>query len=403
MKPIVIIPGLFASIPDPLSPYGYSLGFSEKFYKTLIEGLCSMGYKLDRDLFVACYPWWENIKDISIDYLIPMIDRAKKVNNTEDVILICHSMGGLVARDYIQDNNYRYDVSKLIMLGTPNAGSANAYYAWEGGDLAPTPEFDPLNAFYKAFVWMMSKQHLLPHPKDVIRNHIKSIKELLPVKEYGSYIFTYKNSEINFIPVKEMKEVNEYLTELNKGFKLLEERCELYLLGGIDHYTNEYIQVSTKKDKLWDDGKPEGVVRNLEGDGTVLLKSLRVKNPATKIKSMHSNLMGNAIELISGILNLNYKGHYEAEKISNYISIILPRGMEIYGDMDNLKLDKITLNDKFDWYLSFNVEKKDYSFKMKETIPSSEVFIDTMKKGMSAYKEFKQTTSELIVKGEDIS
>jgi pimeloyl-ACP methyl ester carboxylesterase len=42
--------------------------------------------------------------------------------------LICHSMGGLVARDYIESAGYRGGVERLIMLGTPNLGSKWAGY-----------------------------------------------------------------------------------------------------------------------------------------------------------------------------------------------------------------------------------------------------------------------------------
>jgi hypothetical protein len=51
-----------------------------------------------------------------------MIDIAKKrVLNDDDLIIIAHSMGGLVARRYLQifDNN---PINKLLMLGTPNHG-----------------------------------------------------------------------------------------------------------------------------------------------------------------------------------------------------------------------------------------------------------------------------------------
>jgi len=37
--------------------------------------------------------------------------------------IIAHSMGGLVARDYIEGPDYHGGVDRLIMLGTPNAGS----------------------------------------------------------------------------------------------------------------------------------------------------------------------------------------------------------------------------------------------------------------------------------------
>jgi hypothetical protein len=37
--------------------------------------------------------------------------------------LICHSMGGLVARCYVESEMYRGGVTRLIMLGTPNRGT----------------------------------------------------------------------------------------------------------------------------------------------------------------------------------------------------------------------------------------------------------------------------------------
>ncbi|CAN5631779.1 hypothetical protein BH23PLA1_BH23PLA1_10360 [soil metagenome] len=40
--------------------------------------------------------------------------------------VVCHSMGGLLARYYVEGDNYSGDVSDLILLGTPNRGSAIA-------------------------------------------------------------------------------------------------------------------------------------------------------------------------------------------------------------------------------------------------------------------------------------
>ena len=43
--------------------------------------------------------------------------------SVEALPLVVHSMGGLVSRAYIQSDNYSSNVSKLLMLGTPNYGS----------------------------------------------------------------------------------------------------------------------------------------------------------------------------------------------------------------------------------------------------------------------------------------
>ena len=62
-------------------------------------------------------------------------DRLKKVVNIvlhhtgkNKVIIIAHSMGGLVARAYIKNYNATDKVDKLIMIGTPNHG----IYGWLG-------------------------------------------------------------------------------------------------------------------------------------------------------------------------------------------------------------------------------------------------------------------------------
>jgi pimeloyl-ACP methyl ester carboxylesterase len=36
---------------------------------------------------------------------------------------VCHSMGGLIARDYVESDQYANDVDHLILVGTPNSGS----------------------------------------------------------------------------------------------------------------------------------------------------------------------------------------------------------------------------------------------------------------------------------------
>jgi len=68
------------------------------------------------------------------------IETIKSLENTDKVNIVAHSMGGLVARSYIEsadlkglpdagnypDLNYNHDVQKLIMLGTANHGASLA-------------------------------------------------------------------------------------------------------------------------------------------------------------------------------------------------------------------------------------------------------------------------------------
>lgn len=53
--------------------------------------------------------------------------------------LVCHSLGGLVARVYIQELGGARRVDRCITLGTPHRGTYNSYWLWSrvGGELRP--------------------------------------------------------------------------------------------------------------------------------------------------------------------------------------------------------------------------------------------------------------------------
>jgi PKD repeat protein len=94
------------------------------------------------------YDWRLPIDVIARDYLKPAIDQAKRSTNQPKVNIVAHSMGGLVARAYIQSPRagteecvespnglcYENDVERLVMLGSPNYGASVIYFMWEGGE-----------------------------------------------------------------------------------------------------------------------------------------------------------------------------------------------------------------------------------------------------------------------------
>jgi pimeloyl-ACP methyl ester carboxylesterase len=53
--------------------------------------------------------------------------------------LVCHSLGGLVARVYLQQLGGARRVDRCITLGTPHRGTYNAYWVWSrvGSELRP--------------------------------------------------------------------------------------------------------------------------------------------------------------------------------------------------------------------------------------------------------------------------
>jgi len=51
------------------------------------------------------------------------IGKIKAATNAEKIILVCHSMGGITARQYVQSPDYTNDVAKIITVSTPHLGS----------------------------------------------------------------------------------------------------------------------------------------------------------------------------------------------------------------------------------------------------------------------------------------
>jgi alpha-beta hydrolase superfamily lysophospholipase len=78
----------------------------------------------DRGFQVAyfCYPADQGIDD-SVKLFEQQLATVRQTYPGIRLDLIGHSMGGLIARDYVEGNDYRGDVDHLILVGTPNDGS----------------------------------------------------------------------------------------------------------------------------------------------------------------------------------------------------------------------------------------------------------------------------------------
>ncbi len=90
----------------------------------LINKLKETGYKENTDLFVFPYDWrLDNV--YTAQKLKEKIDSVLSQTGSGKVTLVAHSMGGLIAKQYIADNGSD-KVDKLIFIGTPHLGAPNA-------------------------------------------------------------------------------------------------------------------------------------------------------------------------------------------------------------------------------------------------------------------------------------
>lgn len=123
--PIIFIPGLFGSMSNIIIPGtgNWNFGLSAFIYEPFIMMLESIGYERNQNLFICFYDWRQRIAFSTQKYLLKTITYVKKFTGCDKLNLVCHSMGGLLARSYVQSEEYENDVEQLIILCTPNAGS----------------------------------------------------------------------------------------------------------------------------------------------------------------------------------------------------------------------------------------------------------------------------------------
>ncbi|MBF8249980.1 MAG: esterase, partial [Candidatus Levybacteria bacterium] len=91
-------------------------------YQGAINFFTSNGYELNKDLFLFPYDWRKDISETKV-FLDQEIQQIKAKTGSAKVDIVAHSMGGLVARNYIADPEEAKNVRKLFTLGTPHLGA----------------------------------------------------------------------------------------------------------------------------------------------------------------------------------------------------------------------------------------------------------------------------------------
>lgn len=275
LEPVLIVPGLFGSdfkngqwiLQPRLAPY-------DRLKATLVAN----GYVQNKTLFDLPYDW-EKSNAVTAGLLRDTIRDIKAICGCSKVNLVTHSMGGLVAREYIESDLYQNDVDQLIFLGTPHLGSPISYFAWEGGTTEISGPLDLAGIWMK---WMMRGRAVeagfpidFAHPDMPIYEYVHSssspvlsFQELLPTYDYlrdvdGGVLRTYSNGYPQ----------NVFLDNLNSASSLSSLRQRGIKITNIyskDQKTTNIIGVKNDSSllPLWADGAPENYEIGA-GDGTV--------------------------------------------------------------------------------------------------------------------------------------
>ena len=158
--PVLLVPGILGSTVDKLKGYIYprlprrvkadptDLIMTNPFgivgWNSLKEELEEKGHYV---AFVP-YDWSMGVPDIAHYYLEVAIYRAKLMSppckkvvdakgktvnvSPTKVIIVAHSMGGLVTRAYMQGSRYLRDIDRVVFLGTPQEGGPATYLIANG-------------------------------------------------------------------------------------------------------------------------------------------------------------------------------------------------------------------------------------------------------------------------------
>lgn len=399
LQPLVLIPGLGASWNHEAMIFGtekpqnqWRMTPGVKLYDGLIQTLKNAGYIENENLFIFNYDWRKPIQSIGEDLKNYITTKVKPPGGID---LLGHSLGGLVGRAYLQNNEDNV-VDQLIQVGSPNLGAAKVYYLWEGGDLEKT-----LPGWQRIGAGLLLRINGLRFTSKIetIHNILPSLNDLFPV-----FPFLLENG--NEKPLEEMAVKNNWLLGLNTSLPdgYLEQ---LHVLtGDLMDSTLRWIEVENRSwlEKilgLWPDGRPNGSQVLGEGDKTVLRESAEFGgNYFRALSADHGELVSSEmgqqkiIELLGLPIpeislksnNLNYEQYLVFQLASPAtISIIDPNGNAAYSQdpqivvVDNPVAGKYKVNlvgtdqGKFTLYIGQILPDKDYWSSILGTIKKDEL------------------------------
>ncbi|MDF2627777.1 MAG: esterase [Symbiobacteriaceae bacterium] len=115
-------------------------------YGELLAALKQDGYVEGQDLYLFPYDWRMDLT-LTADRLGAEVDRVLARTRTDKVVLLSHSMGGLIARDYVVRGGAA-KVEATISMATPWLGAPMAYralaYGWDMGLKLPGTKWSAL-------------------------------------------------------------------------------------------------------------------------------------------------------------------------------------------------------------------------------------------------------------------
>lgn len=301
---VIILPGLGASwnalgaLGSNIPGLKWTIPSFVKTYDNLKNEFIANGFEEGKNLFVWSYDWRQPVNQIASNFDTYLSD-LNITDSDDEIILVGHSLGGMVARWWYQNNPTDSRIKKVISLGSPHYGAVDAYEAWNGGNITG----NGLSSIVFNILMLLNRDST-ESPASVIKRLAPVVKDLQPVMD-----FAYVDGQLEKFST--FAEANSTLALKNFEFQTI-SLDDLYTIAGTGFDTKEFIRLKDRsffdrRLNIWPDGRPfERIYSNL-GDDTVLSGSARLGPDYYELTSNHGDLTTSAINQVMSVLGLEDK------------------------------------------------------------------------------------------------
>ena len=181
---------------------------------------------------------WRLSNQISAEKLNEFIEE----NNYTDVVLVCHSMGGLVASGYLAMGEFQQSkIETIIMIGSPLLGTPVMPDIWESEDIWQLMSEISISERFKS-IWKVFT--LFFDPADSYMGNFGSLYELFPTERYIDenyvdqiYLYNKDNALNTYEQTQELFEIywSDYNPTLAASAKVFHD--SLYYGASNEHIT----------------------------------------------------------------------------------------------------------------------------------------------------------------------
>jgi len=294
-KKYILIPGLGASWNTLAMVYDEEVensDWSMTPFVTNYENISSYFDSKNLDYDVWNYDWRRPLLEIVSDFE-EYID--ENIEENDEVYVVGHSLGGLVARMWYQKNSNDDRIGKVISVGSPHKGAVKAYEAYNGGKLIEGYDFG--FTVWNLYLTLINKGGSTMI--DTIREKVPILRDISP-----TYEFLSKNNVL--FPKEQSKYFNSILSDWNENYNNWDK---VWPITGIGEETKYKINLKNRSIfdqvlNLWPDGKPDSY-ENGDGDGTVLVESAGFeKENRIEVAGGHADLVSTFLNRILDILEV---------------------------------------------------------------------------------------------------